>query len=40
MVMTQAQESGNSDFQSLISLLRIPGRFETETCKRCSELEM
>lgn len=36
---TQAQESGTSDFQSLISLLRIPSRFEIETCKHCSELE-
>lgn len=37
---TQAQESGNSDFQSLISLLHIPGAFKIEMCRCCSKLEV
>lgn len=36
----QAQESGNSDFQSLISLLHIPGTFKIEMCRCCSKLEV
>lgn len=40
VVAMQVQESGNSDFQSLISLPHIPSTFKIEMCKCCSKLEM